>query len=100
MCNSLMESRDTTKADKNRKLVGAIELKHKILAFSGSFCYIPICSVVIPPHSCIIPAGSGIFPYHSFSFRLNLVLFRHIPVYSGIFRSVPVFINAPWESMG
>ena len=67
-------------------------------AYSGLFRF--IC--VIPPHSGVIPARFGIFRYHSCSFRFipvsfrcHSASFRHIPVYSGIFRSVPVFSNAP-----
>ena len=64
------------------------------LAFSGSFWYILLYLGVIPPHSGVIPPHSGIFRHHSCPFRFIPVLFHLILVYSGMFRSVPVFSNA------
>ena len=71
--------------------------------YSASFRYIPVPFLFILSHSRVIPPCSGIFLFiplytalfvcHSASFRCHSASFRHIPVYSGIFRSVPVFSN-------
>ena len=67
-----------------------------------SFRLVPTCSglfrfiCVIPPHSGVIPVSfrlvsvySGTILVHSVSFRCHSASFRHIPVYSVPFRSVP-----------
>ena len=65
-------------------------------AYSGLFRYMPLYLCVIPPHSGVIPVSfrlvsvySGTILVHSVSFQCHSASFRHIPVYSSIFRSVP-----------
>ena len=67
-----------------------------ILPCSAIFRYMRLHLCVIPLHSGVIPVSfrlislySGTILVHSVSFRCHSALFRHIPVYSGIFRSVP-----------
>ena len=63
-----------------------------IPAYSSLFRYIPFRSIPMFSNALlylgVIPASSGIFWYHSCLFCLIPVLFRHIPIYSGIFCSV------------
>ena len=42
----------------------------------------------------LVPVYSGTILVHSVSFRRHSASFWYIPVYSGIFRSVPVFSSA------
>ena len=62
-----------------------------IVAYSGvtlvSFHFIAVSFRLVPVYS-------GTILVHSVSFRRHSASFRYIPVYSGIFRSVPVFSNA------
>ena len=60
-----------------------------ILPCSGIFWYILLYLCVIPPHSGVILARASMFRYHSCSFRCHSASFWYIPVYSGIFRSIP-----------
>ena len=87
-----------------QKLTGTAELKHQILAFSGSFSLVHVYSALFGCHSgsfryipvpfLFIPSHSGVILPHSGIFWFILV-----NVYSVPFHSVPVFSNALHQSL-
>ena len=58
----------------------------------------PLYLGVIPPHSAVNLARSGIFQNHSCSLRFVRVLFRLIPAYSGLFWYIP-FRSVPFQCL-
>ena len=69
---------------------------------SGIFRFIPVYAALFVCHSAsfrchssVISVYSGTILVHSISFRCHSASFRHIPVYSSIFRSVP-FRSVPF----
>ena len=71
-------------------------------AYSGTFRSVPLSGAIVAYSGVtlvsfhfiavsfrLVPVYSGTILVHSVSFRRHSALFRYIPVYSGIFRSVP-----------